>query len=114
MIDKAVDRFVISLDSDSDDDDGDDNMEVEVEESATAHTNIFIEGDCLLPPSPPQSSGQPLRQRRRWNRVEGSTQRALRLTDFRSGRVTSITDESNRANSRLTDSIEGVLRRGFG
>ncbi|KAJ4430966.1 hypothetical protein ANN_19559 [Periplaneta americana] len=52
MIDKAVDRFVISLDSDSDDDDGDDNMEVEVEESATAHTNSFMEGVCLLPPSP--------------------------------------------------------------
>ncbi|KAJ4430969.1 hypothetical protein ANN_19562 [Periplaneta americana] len=60
MIDKAVDRFVISLDSDSDDDDGDDNMEVEVEESATAHTNSFMEGVRLLPPSPPQSSGQPL------------------------------------------------------
>ncbi|KAJ4437689.1 hypothetical protein ANN_17834 [Periplaneta americana] len=57
MIDKAVDRFVISLDSDSDDDDGDDN--VEVEESATAHTNNFMESVCLLPPSLPQMSGQP-------------------------------------------------------
>ncbi|KAJ4427809.1 hypothetical protein ANN_25466 [Periplaneta americana] len=43
-IDKAVDRFVISLDSDSD------NMKVE--ESATAYTNNFMEGFCLLPPSP--------------------------------------------------------------
>ncbi|KAJ4447818.1 hypothetical protein ANN_09826 [Periplaneta americana] len=56
MIEKAVDRFIISLDSGSDDDDCDNNMEVEVEESATAHTNSFMEGVCLLPSSPPQKS----------------------------------------------------------